>query len=128
YLFRKNSSRRLYVGSANLTEDGLNTSGEMSLKVSANSSDRITSSLESEFESLWREESFPLNKSVLDNYQKFARPPMIFISPQEDDAISSLLRRPERGPRPLPSKTKPCVAFVPDDITKVTAKTLRSET
>lgn len=128
YLVKNRNSRRLYVGSANLTEDGLSASGELSLKVTANAKDRITHLLEKEFEDLWRDESFILNKSVLNKYQKVKRPPTIVTFPQGDDAISSLLRDAERPPKLPLAKTKPRVAFVPDDVSDETARIVRTET
>ena len=104
YTFRKGNSRRLYVGSANFTEDGLGASGELSVKLTTKASDSIARSLETEFDALWQKGAFLLNQDVLDKYWKVKRPPEIVTAPKKDDAISALLEKAERLPAP------PCFA------------------
>jgi|GEM_PF-1530335 HKD family nuclease len=111
YIFRKRSSRRFYIGSANLTEDGLTSEGELSVKLTTKTSDAIANTLETEFDKLWKDKSksFLLRKDVWKEYKKFKRP--AFISQHEDSAISGLLTKPDRPPPP-PTKPKPRIVFV----------------
>ncbi|MBI5877894.1 MAG: phospholipase D family protein [Chloroflexi bacterium] len=128
YLFSKGQSMRLYVGSANLTDDGLHASGELSVKISAKRSEVISKVLTREFNSLWGKESFPLTRQFLRNYQKVERPPKRFTPSAQDNKIASLLQKEDRTPR-MPSRTaRPRIAFVSDDVSKTTAKQVRDNT
>jgi HKD family nuclease len=129
YSFKKGSTRRLYVGSANFTTDGLTADGEMSLKLIAKSHDKVIKSIESEFESAWHHDAFTLNKSLLEKYSNLARPKSIITDPQNDKAISILLRAPNKQPTP-PAKAlhKPRLVYVDGITTEETQRILEEET
>ena len=128
YIFRKGSSRRLYIGSSNLTEDALTSSGELSVKLTAKASDAIANSLETEFEKLWQHKTFLLNKNVWQEYQKVKRP--VIIAPREDSAISRLLEKAETIPSTPPSSTKPKprVVWVNEGLLPETENIIRADT
>lgn len=129
YSFGRGGQRRLYVGSANFTSDGLAADGELSLKVTAKSADAVVKAAEAEFEATWQEDSFPLDKATLEKYARLARPKEIFVAPQKDDAIFALLRRPA-NPRPTRdhSPSKPRLVYVDMDISDETEEMLDEET
>jgi len=131
YAFRKGYSRRFYIGSANLTEDGLTAEGELSVKIAAKSADSIAKTLESEFDSIWHDDSFPLTKTIQKNYRALKRPPVTFTNPQKDDFILKLLRNAEKAetlPVPTTAKLKPRIIFVDLDLKKETIKIISKET
>ena len=76
YIFGKERSRKIYIGSANFTEDGLTTSGELSVKITAQANEQIFKSLQHEFEEIWRKKknSFQPNENFLTAYNKLSRP------------------------------------------------------
>ncbi len=118
YIFRKRSLRRFYIGSANFTEDALTSEGELSVKLTTNTSDAIADTLEAEFDKLWKDKSksFLLRIDDWKEYKKLKRP--AFISQHEDSAISRLLTKPNRIPStpPLPTKHKPRIVFVDKEL------------
>jgi HKD family nuclease len=127
YMFRRQTSRRLYVGSSNLTDDGLDASGELSVKITARANDAVVQAFENELESVWQREAFPLNKTILQNYRKVKRPPAFVTAPQKDDPISTLLRSAERPPLPPPSESNPRLVFIDDDVSDETDDIIQSE-
>lgn len=127
YIFRDGNSRRLYVGSANLTDDGLDASGELSVRISAKSNDSIVKSLETEFDNLWQNDAFLLSNKILKDYEKVGRPPKFVTAPQKDDPISALLKKAERPQVLLPSKPEPRIVFLDADISVETEEIMRSE-
>jgi HKD family nuclease len=129
YSFSKGNQRRLYVGSANFTSDGLGADGELSLKVTAKSSDAVVKSVANEFETMWQEDSFLLDKPVLNKYEKLARPKEIFTAPQKDTAISALLRPPAKPTSQQKlSNPKPRLVYMNENISDETAEMLGAET
>jgi HKD family nuclease len=128
YIFRCGNSRRLYVGSANFTEDGLDASGELSVKITAKASDSIARLLEDEFDALWQNETLLLSKKVSNLYQEVERPPKEIIFPQRDDAISDLLQEAERPLAPSPTSPKPRLIFVDKDVSEETKDIISAET
>ena len=131
YTFRKGNSRRFYIGSANLTDDGLTAEGELSLKIAAKSADSIVQTLESEFDSIWRDDSFSLSKTIREKYKAVKRPPVTFTDSRKDDVISKLLRDAERTESlhiPTTAKPKPRIIFVDSDLQEETMKIVSAET
>ena len=106
YIFEKGKSRKLFVGSANFTDDGLRASGELSVKITARADDTISKSLQGEFDALWNNEkhSFSPSGTFLRNYKKLNRPPRAVRNPV-DNSIGKLLYNAERVRRP-PIKDK----------------------
>jgi HKD family nuclease len=100
FILRQQAKGIYYVGSANLTEDGLAASGELSLKVTAVSSDRIAKSLKKEFEDLWREGSWALTRDLAQEYGKVKRPPVSFLKNKPDGMLSRILEKPARTASP----------------------------
>lgn len=107
YAFKKGNSSRVYVGSANFTEDGLNTSGELSVKISAYCHENICKALDNEFGKIWNspKHSFKIDHLFVRKYRKFARHPR-FIRSTKDDPIAKFLINPQRPPRKQPKTYK----------------------
>ncbi len=96
YVLRSNSKARVYVGSANFTEDGLTASGELSVKITAGNDDKIVRSLQSEFDDIWgKKRSFSPDDKFLRAYRRLKRPPHIIRQPTDNPALG-LLQEPER--------------------------------
>lgn len=129
YAFRRGSARRFYVGSSNLTEDGLAASGELSVKITVKASDAIAASLETQFETLWQEDAFLLDKAVLKKYQKVKRPSQFVTTLYKDDAIAALLKAAVRPLQPQPSgNPRPRLVFADFDLSDETVEIVESET
>ncbi len=127
YRFRRDALSRLYIGSANLTEDGLDASGDLSVKITAATSEPIAKSLMTEFDALWHKDAFLLDRVVLKKYRSVKRPPRFVTLPDKDDPISTLLKSAQRPPPPPSAKSKPRLVFVDWDISDETDKIIRSE-
>ena len=97
YIFGKGTSRKIYIGSANFTEDGLTTTGELSIKITAQANDQISKSLQYEFEEIWKNKknSFQPNENFLNAYNKLPRP-LHRLQTSNDNPITKLLRPPQR--------------------------------
>lgn len=135
YAFRNGSARRFFVGSANLTQDGMTAEGELCVKITAAARDAISKSLEAEFERLWHDDkkSFTLDGSLLNIYRKVARPSARFTNPDKDNALKCVLTPPARpAPELLPRQrtkvAKPRVSFAPYDVSDETAEIVKGET
>lgn len=132
YAFRSGGARRFYVGSANLTQDGMTAEGELCLKITAAARDAISKSLESEFDTLWLDErkSVKLDNGLLKDYRKAARPPLTITKPDKDNVLRRILKPPERAtsePSPV-VRAKPRVCFVPSYLLAETVEIVEAET
>lgn len=129
YIFTKNSNRRLYVGSANFTEDGLTASGELSVKISAQETDQISKSLQYEFNSLWenKNHSFAPDDKFLSNYKKLDSTSLRPKS-SPDNPITKLLYNAQRTPRKKSNDNiKPRLVFADSDLKNETLKKVKEE-
>ncbi len=129
YIFTKNSNGRLYVGSANFTEDGLTASGELSVKISAQETDQISESLQYEFNSLWenKNHSFAPDDKFLGDYKKLDSPSLRPKS-SPDNPITKLLYNAQRTPRKKSNDNiKPRLIFADSDLKKETIKKVKEE-
>jgi HKD family nuclease len=121
YIFTKDSSRRIYIGSANFTEDGLTASGELSVKITSKTTDQISKSLQHEFNSLWenKKHSFFPDDKFLRNYKKL-NPPSRQFQTSIDKSLSNVLYNAERPPRKkkpsFESKVKARVIFAVESL------------
>jgi HKD family nuclease len=132
YSFRNGSARRFYVGSANLTQDGMTAEGELCVKITAAARDAVSKSLESEFGALWSDDdkSVTLDGVLLNKYRRVARPSGAFTKPDEDNALGGVLKSPRR---PAPERehaegVKPRVCFTPYDLQEETLEIVEAET
>jgi len=132
YAFRSGGIRRFYVGSANLTQDGMTAEGELCLKVTSATRDSISKSLESEFDALWLDESksFKLNKGLLKVYRKAARPPLTVVNPDKDKKLREMLKPPERLKHEpaQAANARPRVCFISSYMYEETVEIVETET
>jgi len=126
YVFIKNSEQRLYVGSANFTEDGLTASGEIGVKITATASEPIAQSLCYEFDRLWldNKHSFSPSANFIKKYRKLARPPRPVRIPT-DDPVGKMLKSAERTKTKQisasgPTRTRPRFAYANRSLSKET--------
>jgi HKD family nuclease len=96
YLFRSRGQCRLYVGSANLTADGMMASGELTLRVDARTRDGVATAFQEQFDHLWRREAFSITDTFLADYSKVKRPATPRLQTAADKAIAGLLERAHR--------------------------------
>jgi HKD family nuclease len=135
YAFRNGPARRFFVGSANLTQDGMKAEGELCVKITAAARDSISKSLEEEFERLWRddEESVTLSGELLNKYRGVARPARRYVHPDGDNTLGRVLKPPKRLPREPSAErpavdAKPRVSYTPYDVSDETAEIVEAET
>ncbi len=129
YIFQKASSRRIYVGSANLTDDGLNSSGELSIKLTGKAIDLVSNALTIEFDSIWQSRAFSLTRGIVKKYKKVKRPSI--IPAVRDEAIARLLETAEKtaaSPQSTTAGPKPRVVFADENLREETVEIVRSET
>lgn len=132
YMFTKDSNRRIYVGSANFTEDGLTASGELSVKITAQTTDQISKSLQYEFNSLWenKNHSFSPDDKFLSDYKKLKKPSQQF-QPSTDNPITRLLHNAKRIPRkkqlPPEGKINPRLMFADRNLSDETIKQIKEK-
>lgn len=70
YLFSNNVLLRFFVGSSNLTEEGLISEGEMNVKISCNQMNNIAKLAIENFEAHWNDAD-ELTKEIVDSYASF---------------------------------------------------------
>lgn len=135
YAFRNRGERRFYVGSANLTRDGMTAEGELCVKITAEARDPISKSLEAEFDKLWRDgrKSVTLDNLLLGEYRKVARPARRYAEPGRDEALEGVLVAPERfrteasAPGPA-GRARPRASYTQLDVSEETEEIVRAET
>lgn len=130
YTFRRGHSRRLYVGSANLTEDGLRASGELCVKITAQDRDQVSKTLAAEFTRLWThpKRSFAPSTKFLRDYRGLKRPPKTVRTPA-DAAVRRLLQAPKKvKPTTGGRIASPCLIFTDAEVTDQTRDSVVEET
>lgn len=129
YLFARGNARRLYIGSANFTEDGLTASGECSIKIAATKRDHIAQSLRAEFDALWRNNdySFSPGPTFIARYRKAKRPPRIVFK-ATDPGTEKLLKNAERLPRKKKVSVETRILYADTFLTSDAMKIVRSKT
>jgi HKD family nuclease len=68
YLFSTEQRLAAYVGSSNLTGDGLAAEGEFNLRLSGAMGDRALRNIAETFDRTWRKDSVPLTAMISDNF------------------------------------------------------------
>lgn len=91
YLF--NTGRRFiaYIGSSNLTRDGLGTEGEFNLRISGVVGDRPLRNISETFDRAWRRDAVPLTEKISDNFAPISQR-SLQLSKQIDPNIREVLR------------------------------------
>lgn len=132
YNFAKGKQRRIYVGSANLTSDGLSAAGELTLKVRAESSNSIVRVVEKEFNEAWEDDAFVPSNELVAQYGKAKRPPKAVLKPTHDDQLKHLLKKAEREARPNNDSAavtpKPRLVLIDEDVQDRTNEIVAEET
>ena len=125
YMFRKGTARRLYVGSANFTEEGLRYSGELTIKIETRAKDEIARSIHEEFQDLWRHHAFEPKPAFVRKYRKSWRRPK--RPGKHRERLLAMLEPPERARQP-PQGQKPRLVVVDRDLTDETERIVGQET
>lgn len=100
YLFNRHQRVTAYVGSSNLTRDGLATEGEFNLRISGVTGEKALRNISETFDRTWRKDSVPLTEKLSDNFA-----PVSQRSLQLTKAIDPNIRKVLRNiPRPKPTK------------------------
>jgi len=92
YLFSDEGRSAAYVGSSNLTGDGLGAEGEFNLRLSGAMGDRALRNIADKFDRTWRKDSVPLTQWISDHFapvSQQSRKSLRLIDPK----IRKLLRR-----------------------------------
>ncbi len=95
YIFRGQRRVVAYVGSSNLTGDGLGTEGEFNLRLSGTSRDRCLVNITDTFERSWRRDAVPLNQNISDKFAPVSQRSRN-ITKEIDPQIRRILRRVQR--------------------------------
>jgi HKD family nuclease len=95
YMFSGPGRLVAYVGSSNLTGDGLGTEGEFNLRLSGTSRDRPLVNITDTFERSWRKDAFPLDQMISDKFAPVSKRSGN-ITKGIDPQIRRLLRRAQR--------------------------------
>ena len=133
YMFTKNSDQRIYVGSANFTEDGLTASGELSVKITAQTTDQISKSLQHEFNSLWEDKnhSFSPDEKFLSDDKKVRQILLGKLRHHPDNPITKLLHNAQRIPRNkrplLKGGITPRLLFADSNLSEETTKKIKGK-
>jgi HKD family nuclease len=91
YSFVSSQSMKSYIGSSNLTSDGLSTEGEVNICLTGTSRDRIFANITDTFDKNWRNDSVPLDNAIVNNFVPIAEQSRKLIS-QIHPEIRKLLR------------------------------------
>lgn len=75
YIFKKEDSRKIIVGSSNLTQDALSVNQEWNICIEGNEDDDVVNRIDSEFLDQWKE-SKPLTIEWINEYEKNYLPPL----------------------------------------------------
>jgi HKD family nuclease len=102
YIFGGQQRRVAYVGSSNLTRDGLGAEGEFNLRLSGTSTDLCLVNITDTFDRSWRKDAVPLNQNISDKFAPVSQRSRN-ISRGIDPQISRLLRH---IPRPALNVTR----------------------
>ena len=70
YVFQKDGTYRIIIGSSNITARALTLNREWNTKIVAEENGELTKAVKSEFEELWRDENTHLYASVRDEYRE----------------------------------------------------------
>jgi HKD family nuclease len=119
YIFSGHRRLVAYVGSSNLTGDGLATEGEFNLRISGTNRDRCLVNITDTFDRSWRKDTIPLDQKISESFASMSRR-SIDLAKQIDPQIRRLLRRVPRPVRNGTTKSKNdtfCYTFV-DEFTK----------
>jgi len=125
YLFGKGRARRLYIGSANFTDEGLKYSGELSVKIGASARDRIARSIHEEFRNLWKHYAFEPRPAFLRKHRKSWHRPK--RSGRYQEHLLAMLETPEVAQQP-PGNHKLRLVVVSADLADETQRIVREET
>jgi HKD family nuclease len=101
YVFRKGKRQVSDIGSSNLTRDGMTASGQLSVKLTTRTSEKLSRAVAREFEALWSDdnESFPIDSRFARKYGNLRPPQRNIIDPRNDRQIAALLKPPTRPAR-----------------------------
>jgi HKD family nuclease len=91
YLFKKATQITAYVGSSNLTRDGLSTEGELNIRLTGRSSDPAFTNVTDSFEQTWKTDSAPLDAYIAEHFAPIAQQSEKFMG-EIDPKIKKLLR------------------------------------
>ncbi len=95
YAFESTRRMAAYVGSSNLTSDGLSAEGEVNIRLTGTSADRTFANIKDTFDRSWEKDSEPLSNAIADNFTPIAQQSQK-MSLQIHPKIKNLLRRVRR--------------------------------
>jgi len=130
YIFAGQRRYVAYVGSSNLTSDGLGTEGEFNLRVSGTSRNRCLANITDTFDRSWRKDAVPLNQTICDKFAPISQRSHD-ITEGIDPQIRRLLRRiqrPIRGTTPPVKGATSCYTFFEEFAVASTRREVRQKT
>jgi HKD family nuclease len=130
YLFNSGERVTAYIGSSNLTGDGLGAEGEFNLRVTAGRGDRALRNIAETFDRTWRKGSVPLTALISDRFAPISQRSRQFLK-QIDPEIRKVLvhvRRPEPNVRQKVSNHVPVFTFFEEFAASSTNQEVKSKT
>jgi len=130
YMFSEQRRRVAYVGSANLTGDGLSTEGEFNLRLSGTSGDPCLVHIEDTFDRSWHKDSVPLDQTITERFTSVSQQSHS-ITRGIDPQIRRILRRVQRPRRIARRKVREeasCFTFFEDFAKAKTQREVRDKT
>jgi len=129
YLFNTERHFTVYVGSSNLTRDGLGTEGEFNLRISGMVADRPLRNISETFDRAWRRDAVPLTEKISDNFAPISQR-SLQLSKQIDPNIRKVLRtisRPKTKAREPRTRHSSVFTFVEEFAGPSTKKEVRKK-
>jgi len=128
YLFESKGRATAFVGSSNLTNDGLGVKGELNLRLTGAGLGGALAHIAETFDREWKKDSFPLDVGIAERFAP-ASEQSKDVSSQVDPIIKALLRNPARNPaRKEPFRETRVITSVEGFVGKTTIKAVKDKT
>ena len=98
HIFTGRKGVTAFVGSSNLTADGLNTEGEINLRIAAVSGNSISRHVIDTFDRVWKRRAIPLNSKIVEAFAPVSKR-WLDTMREIDPVIKQVLRPPKRTSR-----------------------------
>ena len=130
HLFKKAAQITAYIGSSNLTRDGLSTEGEFNIRLTGSFTDPAFAKLIDSFEQIWKSDSVPLDTYIVERFAPIAQQSEKFrgqIDPKIKKLLRSVHRKGSTNTDPILGETTKMI-FLFGSATQATVKVVGSKT
>ena len=123
HIFTDRKGVTAFIGSSNLTADGLNTEGEINLRLAAISGNSVLRHISDTFDRVWKKRTFPLDAEIVEAFAPVSRR-WLDAMRQIDPAIKEVLHPPKRTSRKKMPSPEPRMMTYFDEFAGRTTKKL----